>query len=166
MAQGIDEFRGQIANFARPTLFKVSIPSIIDQTTEFLVKAANLPAATVGIIEVPYMGRKIKIPGDRTYSEWTITVMNDQSMVVRKQFEDWNNQLNDAEQNVGYNQIATVLHDAFVKQLATDGSVIAEYKLVGCFPSEVGEIEVSWESNDTIEEYQVTLAYQYWTRIA
>lgn len=166
MGMGIDEFKGSVENLARPTLFKVTFPSILDPQTEFLCKAANLPAATIGTIEVPYMGRKIKIAGDRTFADWTVSIINDKSMTIRKQLEDWGNTINDHELNVGPSIADTYKHDGFVQQLGTDGAVLAEYKLVGCWPSEIGEIELDWESNDTIETYSVTFAYDYWTRTA
>jgi len=166
MAQNIDEFKGSVANFARPTLFKVQLPSIIDATLGFMCKAANLPASTLGIIEVPYMGRKIKIAGDRTFAEWQITVMNEQSMVLRKQFEDWSNLINEHELNTGPNQSATYKHDATVQQLGVDGGILAEYALIGAWPSELSEVDLNWESNDSVSEYTVSLSFDYWTRTA
>jgi hypothetical protein len=35
--------------------------------TRFLVKAASLPPSTLGTIPIPYRGRTIKIPGDRSF---------------------------------------------------------------------------------------------------
>jgi len=165
MAQTIDEFKGATANLARPTLFKVDIPSIIDGSLQFLCKAASLPASTVGIIEVPYMGRKIKIAGDRTFAEWQITVTNDSTMLIRKQFEDWSNLINDHELNTGPNQIATYKHNAIVQQLGTDGGVLAEYNLKGAWPTEISEVDLNFESNDTISEFTCSLAFDFWTRI-
>jgi len=166
MAQNIDTFKGAVQNFARPTLFKVQIEAIIEENLGFMCKAANLPASTVGIIEVPYMGRKIKIAGDRTFAEWQITVMNEQAMSIRKQFEDWSNLINDHELNTGPNQAATYKHDAKVQQIGVDGGVLAEYSLIGAWPTEVAEVDLNWESNDSVSEYSISLAYDYWTRTA
>ncbi len=165
MPMGIEEFRSAINNFSRPTLFKVTIPAVLGVATEFLVKAASIPESTLGIIEVPYLGRKIKIPGDRTYNDWQITVMDDQQHVLRKAFEEWSNSINGFESNVGPFNYQDNLHDAFVRQLAQDGVPTGIYKIVGTFPSEVGAIDLSWESNDSIAEYTVTLTYQYWVRV-
>jgi len=166
MAQNIDQFRSNISNFARPTLFKVEIAGILDGMLEFTCKGANLPASTIGIIEVPYMGRKIKIPGDRTYAEWSLTIMNDSSMIIKKQLEDWQNSINDAELNVGPNQAFANMYDAKVKQLGTDGGILAEYQLFGCWPSEIAETELNFESSDTISEFTVQISYQYHKRTA
>jgi len=162
----IDAFKAAVSNFARPTLYKVSAESILDRNLEYLAKASQLPSSNVGLIEVPYMGRKVKIAGDRTFDDWTLTIQNDESMLIRKQFEDWSNLINDHIQNVGPNNIAAYKHDMTVQQLGNDGGVLAEYRLVGCWPQVIAEVDLGFENNDTISEFTVTISYDYWTRIA
>jgi len=167
MAQNIDEFKSMVTNFARPTLFRVTFPSIItEQNFSFLCKAANLPASTLGVIEVPYMGRKIKIPGDRTFAEWSLTIQNEQEMLVRKTIEDWSNLINGHETNLGPTAMGEYKHDGLVEQLGVDGGILAAYKLVGCWPSEIGEVDLNFESNDTISEFTCTMSYDYHVRTA
>ena len=43
----------------------------------FLVKAAEIPAANIGNIPVPFRGRVLPVAGDRTFDPWTVTVIND-----------------------------------------------------------------------------------------
>jgi hypothetical protein len=56
--------------------------------------------------------------------------------------------------------------DASVTQFGKTGAAINTYKFVGMFPLDVAPIDLDWSSNDTIEEYSVTFAYQYWTNSA
>ena len=65
----------------------------------FLVKAANIPASTVGVVEVPYRGRMLKIAGDRNFEPWTVTVLNDQSFKFRAFFESWSTNIQALQQN-------------------------------------------------------------------
>mgnify|MGYP003666761237 CR=1 FL=1 len=37
-----------------------------------------------------------------------------------------------------------------------------EQWIFGMFPTEISSIELGWENNDTIEEFTVTFAYDYW----
>ena len=74
MAFNINEIRSQLAlGGARPTLFQVNITNPAnaagDLKTPFLVRASQVPASTLGFIEVPYFGRKVKIAGDRAFAE-------------------------------------------------------------------------------------------------
>ena len=66
----------------------------------FLVKAANIPASTVGVIEVPYRGRTLKIAGDRTFEPWTVTVLNDKGFALRSKFEEWSTKIQALHQNL------------------------------------------------------------------
>ena len=58
------------------------------------------------------------------------------------------------------------LKDLTVKQLERDstdeGSVLREYKLYGCFPTNVSQIDVAYDSNDQIEDFTVEFQLQYW----
>ena len=91
--------RGLTGGGARPALFEIylSIPDGVGADAEsadkfrFTCRAAQLPAATVGSIEIPYFGRKIKFAGDRTFTDWTVTVMNDEDFLVRSMIEKWSN---------------------------------------------------------------------------
>jgi hypothetical protein len=52
--------------------------------------------------------------------------------------------------------------DGFVTQFGKTGDIIKAYKFVGMFPIDITPIELDWGANDTIEEYAVTFAYQWW----
>jgi hypothetical protein len=45
--------------------------------------------------------------------------------------------------------------------LDRNGKPIKAYKLIGCFPTDISPIELSYEATDQIEEFTVTLAYSY-----
>ena len=53
----------------------------------FLCTSTTIPAMTVGNINVPFRGRQIKIAGDRTFADWSITVLNDTNFKLRNAFE-------------------------------------------------------------------------------
>ena len=71
MAFNINEIKSQLAlGGARPSLFQVTLTNPVNAAGDlkfpFMCRAAQMPASTLGMIEVPYFGRKIKIAGDRT----------------------------------------------------------------------------------------------------
>ena len=66
----ITKFNTQYSgDYARPNLFEVSIAQM---DTKMMIKTASLPATTVGVVEVPYQNRKMKVPGDRTFADWKL----------------------------------------------------------------------------------------------
>jgi hypothetical protein len=105
MAFNVQEIRSQlVGGGARPSLFQVTLQNPVnaeaDLKSTFMVQAAQIPASTMGIIEVPYFGRKVKIAGDRTFAEWTVTVINDEDFLIRNALEQWSNAINTHETNI------------------------------------------------------------------
>lgn len=169
MSLNIDDFKAKlIGGGARPNLFRVTcnFPSFTGGNSEFasfMIKTAQLPASTIGAITVPFRGRQIKVAGNRIFEDMSITVINDESFKIRTSFEKWLNGINNHVDNTGLSNPADYQSDITIDQLNKNGDVIKSYILRGAFPLTLGAIELSNESTDTIEEYSVSLAYQYWT---
>ena len=130
----IDDFKAKVtSDFARPNLFQVDLafPNDILQGADlidlgkFTVRAANLPSSQVGVIEVPFRGRVLKIAGDRTFEPWSVTVLNDGEFTIRKAFEAWSRGINALTENVsqlGYGDDGQgYTCDLEVFQLSRDG---------------------------------------------
>ena len=184
----IDSFKSSVvSDFARPNLFQVdlSFPSeVIANATglsdlgKFTVRAANLPSSQMGIVEVPFRGRVLKIAGDRTFEPWTITIMNDSRFALRNAFEAWVEKIQAANENItqtsglGDESDATgYFTDMFVHQLSRDASssekstILRSYKFTDVFPSNVSAIDLDFGSNDAVDEFTVELQVQYWQAI-
>ena len=183
----IDDFKANVAaDFARPNLFQVDLSfptSIINNASlvnlgKFTVRAANLPASQVGVIEVPFRGRVLKIAGDRTFEPWTITVQNDSGFALRNAFELWASSIQAYNENftsaagLGDQDDATgYFSDMVVHQLARDvkdgdsPSILKSYKFYNVFPSSIAAIDLDFGNNDAIEEFTVELQTQYWTPV-
>lgn len=162
MTISINDFKSNFIGGARSNLFRVSI-SKVGSSLEFMCKASALPSATIGQIEVPYMGRILKVPGNRTFADWTITVLNDKNFAIRGSIESWMNEINTHETNIGATNVASIFHDGIIEQLDQDGNVLYTYEFKDLWPSELGEIAVAMDSNDQIEEFDVTFAFSYWS---
>jgi hypothetical protein len=135
------------------------------QALTFLCKAAQLPGSTLGTVPLYYFGRELKFAGNRNFADWTITIINDENFRVRKAFESWMNGINSHGTNLR-NTIAGSPSgysvDARVDQYDKSGNILKNYKFVGMFPVDLSPIDLDWGSNDAIEEFTTTLAYQWW----
>jgi len=163
MAFNIARFQqAVVGEGARPTLFEARLffPGLDEFNFTFKCKAAQLPGKTLGVIELPYFGRRIKVAGDQTFQEWTVTVINDESFNARRAFERWMSGINEHVSNLRTN--VSYMADGEVLQYDKEGNVINTYKFRGAWPSDISPIDVSWESNDTVEEFTVTLQFQWW----
>ena len=166
MAFNINEMRSQLVyGGARQNLFQVRINNPAnasgDLKTPFMVQAAQIPESQLGVIPVFYFGRQMKLAGDRTFGDWTVTIINDEDFLIRNAMEEWSNRINRLERNV--REIGRYKSNATVIQYAKDGSPIREYKFDGIFPSVISPIELDWANTDQIESFQVTFTYDYWT---
>lgn len=208
MAFKIDDFTtALVGDGARPNLFQVSIPNMpggfpenngatstsLNSTSapralQFLAKSAQLPGSTIGTVPMYYFGREVKLAGNRTFADWTITVVNDENFIIRNSIEQWMNYINGNQTNVrgipggagapgvlnGTTGLGPYTVDANVFQYSKFGNgqpsygqdagvgAIKAYKFVGMFPVDLSPIDLDWGSNDSVEEFTVTFAYQYW----
>ena len=182
----LEDFKARlIGGAARPNLFEVELnfPSFAtqantnantDQTrtvselSRFMIKSANLPASNVGVIEVPFRGRTLKIAGDRTFDVWTITIINDVDFSIRTAFEKWMNAINkhdDVVKQFGRTSVSSAQSNVISPVTAKAGDaipVLKAYKFYGIFPTAVSAIDLSYDSSDTIEEFTVDLQVQWW----
>jgi hypothetical protein len=185
--RSITNFRDRlIGGGARPNMFEVNITlpeqiapnGDISQDMRFLVKAAEIPAANIGNIPVPFRGRVLPVAGDRTFDPWTVTVINDAQFNIRDAMEQWSNLINDLQFDVGDINPADYQTKAEVFQLSrqSQGSggqsagkggeiiqTLRTYNFEGIYPNAVSSIPLDYGATDQIEEFQVTFNYLFWT---
>ena len=172
MAFSISDFRkkGLVDGGSRPNLFScqfTSTPSGLSSLSStnftFLCKIATIPPSTLGVVEVPYFGRMVKVPGNRTFDNLSITIINDESMDIRDGFERWMDMMNSHKTNQTWNTniLGTLVVTHNIRSLNSSGD--KKWTFNEIFPVALGEIGLDWGSNDTIEEFTVDLAYDYWT---
>ena len=183
--RNITNFRDRlVGGGARPNLFEVNI-ELPDGVTgqadyrddvRFMVKAAEIPAANIGNIPVPFRGRVLPVAGDRTFDPWTVTVINDSKFNIRDAMEQWSNKINDLQFDVGDISPSNYQTKAEVFQLSRGGktssasstggesiNVLRTYNFEGIYPSVVSSIPLDYGATDSIEEFQVTFNYLFWT---
>lgn len=157
----INTFKSKFQDISRANRFEVQ-GNILGGDISFLAKGASLPGATLGIMEVPYQGRMIKLAGDRVYDDWDITVYMANDADIRTRIDEWMATALGHETNIGALAHQQYKEDLTVKQLDRAGSPIMTYKMIGCMPTVLGPLELAWDTNDTPAEFTLTLAYDYY----
>ena len=187
----ISQFKSKlVGGGVRPNLFEVQVnfPDGVDLGIQgdgggefdgdrfrFLCKAASLPASNVGNIDVPFRGRTLKVAGDRTVDDWSVTVINDEDFGHRRAFEAWAQNIAQYGDSSGLTDPSSYMGQATVYQLgrniasqqaanspATDSDILAQYKFVDIWPTTVDALELSYDTGDTIQEFGVTFKVQYY----
>ena len=179
----VTKFRAAIGAGSRPNLFKVKVTAPRStgydvSSFEYLCRSGSLPSSTLGTIEIPMNGgRRLKLGGDRTFAEWTSTILNDEDFKIRSVMEKWQNDIVKTNfeitstlgnRSASTGGIAPTSTDGLygtveIFQLKEDGtSVVAGgYRLVNCWPSDISAIDLSYDTTDAVEDFTVTWTYDY-----
>ena len=170
--QSIADFKSQmIGGGARANLFSftLNVPAglALDvRRSSFLVKATQLPSSINSPITVPFRGRQLQLAGDRQFEPWSINVINDTDMSIRNTFEQWVNLINNNVTNTGLQNPSDYSDvDMAVDQLDKAGNSIKQYIIRGVWPSNISAIDLSNDSENTIEEFSVELQMMYWESV-
>jgi hypothetical protein len=185
----IDKFKSQMkGGGARSNLFEVSFGSELGGNFTFpwgdsvstddnmMIKAAGLPASTITEVPVPFRGRTLKVAGERTFDVWTITVINDTDFKWRNIFERWMNYIVKVSDGSGTIDPSEYQTEVTVAQLSRGqytglnnrGSqggaidVLRRYTIHGVFPTNVSQIDLSYNNENEVEEFTVDLQVQWW----
>ena len=176
MAFSISDFRskGLAKGGARPNLFQTQmlnaptqVPTNGEGGWSFTCKIASIPASTISAVEVPYFGRQVKVPGNRTFDNLSVTVINDEDFGVRNSMERWMALMNGHQSNQQIFQANDLLAEMSIEHYSKEGGQRpiggGSWNFINIFPVSLGEIALDWGSNDAIEEYTIEFAYDYWT---
>ena len=162
----ISDFAAKFKGGVRPNLFRVSIngaPELFSDL-EFLCQATSIPASTLGKVEVPYRGRKLQVPGDRIFEDWNVTILNDVDWQNRSAIEAWMARIQAHTANYSdfdRNDIS-YYGQASVSQLDRQNNILRTYRME-CFPTSAAAITLDADTNDSVEEFEVTFAINYFT---
>ena len=166
----IDDFRAKLlGGGARANQFKVTITQptgifigLDVERTSFMVRSASLPAMTLAEIAVPFRGRQIWIAGDRTFDEtWSTIFLNDTDFMIRNAMERWSNGINDLRNARGVTNHNAYQVDLTVAQLDRDDATLKTYVFRNAWPTSVSAIDLTSDTADAIEEFEVTWRYQH-----
>lgn len=147
----------QIQDVARSNLFEVNM-SIMGSDFIWKCKAASLPKASVGKVDLAYMNRVIGLAGDRTYDAWTITVYNDYQQITREKFLKWQ-ELCQTYDKVIHGELPNSYKNqtAQIWQYDRAGNKTASFTITGIWPMNIGEVALEWGISDAAEVFTVEL---------
>ena len=169
----ISSFKAQMqGGGARPNQFRVeltfpafigSIASSAGSASAFLCRSAALPGSTMEDITANYRGRPVHFAGERTFQPWTVGMYNDTDFLMRKVFEKWHNGVLNYDSTQGILAPKDYQVDMSVYQLDRNDKVLKTYKFFDAYPTNVTQIQLAFDSNNAIEEFDVEFTYNYFT---
>lgn len=168
----IADFKAQMTGGgARPNQFyaQLTFPTYVGIGTQagrqaqFLCRSAQLPASTIEPITTLYRGRPVIWAGERTFQPWTVSIYNDTSFKIRDALELWQNGIQNYDATTGRTDPTQYQVDLNVYQLDRAGGIIKQYRFVDAMPVNVGPIQLDFDQQNQIEQFDVEFAYNYFT---
>jgi hypothetical protein len=168
----IADFKAQmIGGGARPNQFYVQLtfPSYVGlgvvagQQAQFLCRSAQLPASTIEPITTLYRGRPVQFAGERTFQPWTVAIYNDTTFNIRNALETWQNGIQNYNTTLGRTNPTEYQVDLNVYQLDRGGAIIKSYKFVDAMPVNIGPIQLDFDQQNQIEQFDVEFTFNYFT---
>lgn len=141
----------------------VSLGIVAGQRAQFLCNAASLPGSVISEVPVPYRGRTLYVAGEREFQPWTISIYNDTTFGIRNAIELWSNGIQNYTTTDGITNPTQYQVDMSVHQLDRSGAILKTYKFQDAWPIDVSPIQLSYEQANTIETFDVTFRYNYWS---
>jgi len=162
----IDKLRAQYSP-VKGSKFNVSIQfpvflagQLATEQINIFCQATTIPSGSTDMVEVFHRGSSMKIAGDNTYPDWTVTVKMNVDYNIYKTIQRWrefmrSDILGTHANDLTYKTIATI------EQLDGADNVIFTEVLVGIFPTVVGDVTLGDEERSNFEIFDLTFAYDY-----
>ena len=133
-------------------------------------QSAAVPGRTIVNEAVSFYGFPFQVPVNTTYTQtWDCNVRCDTNLEMRDIFEGWMDTVSSLAKSTGGSKgLVPVNTYALVHLLSPDffnqngaANVVRSYKMVGIYPSNLGNIEQDHNSN-AISTFSTTFTFQYW----
>lgn len=135
------------------------------------ITTATLPGYAIANQTVPFMGLQFNIPGSGNFpgsDSWNVTFRADAQLNIRESILGWQKSVfnafpDDATNSVGAYGPKGIDTYVDLAVFNRDGQTVRGIKLIGCYPTTLGEISYDATANGNVVTMQATLAYQWWT---
>lgn len=135
----------------------------IEDNLTYFLESTDSPSKVIGEVIVRWQGLEYKVPGDVTMGgPMVFTFKGDDKSSAYKYFTLWNSLVADSLSNTR-GKLADIKKNIELHQLNDDGSIANTWSIKGMFVTEVGQINYSSDSSDTIITFPVTISYDDFT---
>lgn len=130
----------------------------------FHVRSTIMPQVMSTTLSYDFFGRKFHYPGEKQYSTWVFTVLDDTGEYdLWKSFQRWQNTINNNNTNVSNVLTSTSTYKAdnwYIKHLdLNESTILKSFRLHGCWPAQVGQISLNMGQPNTFSTFQVMIVF-------
>ncbi|MAF25833.1 hypothetical protein CL634_09710 [bacterium] len=125
-------------------------------------QGGTVPGRTIASTDVAFMGLAFKVPGGATYGgTYELTFYSDREDSLRQLFLQWTRDTFDEGTSSGNYYMPRDTSVVDLVQLDTQLNRVAQYTLVGAFPTTVGDISYNVQGTGAPVTFSVTLGYHF-----
>ena len=144
----------------------LNVDGNLGEWVQYACHATSLPESTQGVISnADFYGRNIKLPGDKTFGDWTCSFYNDEDHQIRNLMLRWSELMLGHKTNVsaGLPTQSDYFGAAKIYQENNrgGGSIGNIVEVEAFFPTNIAAIPLSWADNNTIQSFEVTFAMNW-----
>ena len=122
----------------------------------------SVPGRTINSEDVPYMGMNFKVPGAASYDgTYSLTFYSDREDSLRNLLLTWTRDTFDESTSTGNYFMPKETSIVDLVQLDTQLERVAQFTLVGAFPTSVGEVSYNVQGAGAPVTFDVTLGYHF-----
>jgi hypothetical protein len=125
---------------------------------DILCDSVSIPGRQISTIDYIAEKQSVKIPYGELHDDVTCTFLLTNDYYMKTVFDSWIGSIVDMDQySLAYKKDITT--DVIIQQLDEENTPIYGVKLEGAFPTTVNDIELSNESENTIQKLGVSFSY-------
>lgn len=167
----MNDFRNELKTPYSPTQYKVefalpesisSDASVANRQLSFLCKNAQMPGVNIGEIEIHHRNNVIPYPGDTTFDPWEATIIMSNDFIIRNAMEDWAKAIKNFDSTSGFTDFADITVPIKIIMLDKNDNELKSVTLENAFLQNITPVDLSYESKDTIAEFNITVRYSHW----
>lgn len=156
MTNFIDQLAAVSGSILRGNRFKMKIlfPPIIaaiaeTEQSEYFCISTDIPAKTLGVIEVPvYGGNKLKYPGDTVVPDWSCQLFIGPDTKIYRAIHRWAEFCNSVQLGIRANDLS-LFGGAEVSLLDGLNQTAQKWVMVKIFPNDPGTLSLNKGDNDS-----------------
>lgn len=136
-----------------------SVTQLYADLAKFYAKSLSIPKFSVDTITMPYLKKKFLFAGkDSSDHLLTVTFWDDEAFSIYNYMRDWYKRLDMPYTGQGLHKSNYTRSIQIKMKDTTDIATTKKIELKRAFPTEIGEVQLSYESGNIVE-FSVTFAY-------
>jgi hypothetical protein len=156
----IERFKSEIGKYGVQSANRYVFSCGASDFLHFYAINAAIPGRSISTSEIKYGSSfTIKKPYNQIFEDLTVTFMMDEAGYIKTFFDNWMNQVvSPVDNRIGYynDYVRTGAVDIYKK----NGELSYSVELIDMYPINITNVDLSYNSMDTIASFTVTFAYK------